>query len=273
MIETNHWIYPIASTIIVSFASLIGIVFVLLSTQKLKKIVFILVSFAVGALLGNVFFQLLPEAFHVLSDYKIIGIIVITGILIMFILEKFFHWHHDHRVENNEGHTHSVGYLSLVADGFHNFIDGILIASGWLISPEIGISTTIAVLLHEIPQEIGDFGILIHSGFSKKKALLFNFYSALTSVLGCALTLMAGAKLQELSIYVLPLAAGIFIYLAGSDLIPELNKDHSKKNAIIQLSAIVAGLVLILFISISNAHSHATEASHQENEHTEQCDH
>ena len=251
---TNVWINAIVSTLVVSLISITGIFFLALKTDKLQKIVFVLVSIAVGALLGNVFFHLIPESFETIENKGLIDILALTGILSFFIMEKFLHWHHGHDVGHLDHHPKSYGYISLMADGLHNFTDGILIAAGWMAGPEIGIATTITVVLHEIPQEISDFGILIHAGFTAKKALWLNFYAALAAVLGTVITLMIGTKVESLSHWVLPVAAGGFIYLAGTDLMPELNKDRSSRNSLIQLMMIIAGLALMYFFS--GGHSH-----------------
>lgn len=251
----NHiWINAIASTIVVSLISITGIFFLALKTDKLQKIVFILVSIAVGALLGNVFFHLIPESFETIENKGLIAILALTGILSFFVMEKFLHWHHGHDVGHIDPHPKSYGYISLFADGIHNFTDGILIAAGWMAGPEIGMATTLTVVLHEIPQEISDFGILIHAGFTAKRALWLNFYAALTAVLGTVITLLIGSKVESLSHWVLPVAAGGFIYLAGTDLMPELNKDRSSRNSLIQLLMIIAGLALMYFVS--GGHSH-----------------
>jgi zinc and cadmium transporter len=251
----NHiWINAIASTIAVSLISITGIFFLALKTDKLQKIVFVLVSIAVGALLGNVFFHLIPESFETIENKGLIAILTLSGILSFFIMEKFLHWHHGHDVGNMDQHPKSYGYISLFADGLHNFTDGILIAAGWMAGPEIGMATTLTVVLHEIPQEISDFGILIHAGFTAKKALWLNFYAALAAVLGTVITLMIGTRVESLSHWVLPVAAGGFIYLAGTDLMPELNKDRSSRNSLIQLIMIIAGLALIYLFS--GGHSH-----------------
>jgi zinc and cadmium transporter len=263
---SNIWIGSLSSTVIVSLISITGIFFLAMKTAKLQKIVFVLVSFAVGALLGNVFFHLLPESFEHIESTSTIAVLVMAGILLFFIMEKFLHWHHDHKiVDVNHHRPKSYGYISLFADGMHNFTDGILIAAGWMASPEIGIATTLAVILHEIPQEISDFGILIHAGFTAKKALWLNFYAALAAVLGNIITLLLGTSFESLSIYVLPVAAGGFIYLAGTDLMPELNKDRSKLNSLIQLVMIIAGLLLMYFVM--GDHSHAGHV------HGPDCDH
>lgn len=252
---SNIWIGSLTSTVLVSIISITGIFFLALKASKLQKIVFVMVSFAVGALLGNVFFHLLPESFEAIESTSLIAILVMAGILTFFIMEKFLHWHHGHKVEEIHDHPKSYGYISLFADGMHNFTDGILIAAGWMASPEIGIATTLAVVLHEIPQEISDFGILIHAGFTARKALLLNFYAALAAVLGNVITLLLGSSIESLAAYVLPVAAGGFIYLAGTDLMPELNKDRSRLNSLIQLVMIIAGLLLMYFVM--GDHSHA----------------
>jgi zinc and cadmium transporter len=251
----NHiWINAIASTIVVSLISITGIFFLALKTDKLQKIVFILVSIAVGALLGNVFFHLIPESFETIENKGLIAILVLSGILSFFIMEKFLHWQHGHDVGHMDQHPKSYGYISLFADGLHNFTDGILIAAGWMAGPEIGMATTLTVVIHEIPQEISDFAILIHAGFTAKRALWLNFYAALTAVLGTIITLMIGTRVESFSHWVLPVAAGGFIYLAGTDLMPELNKDRSSRNSLIQLVMIIAGLALIYLFS--GGHSH-----------------
>jgi zinc and cadmium transporter len=251
----NHiWINALVSTLLVSLISITGIFFLTLKAHKLQKFVFILVSLAVGALLGNVFFHLIPESFETIENRGTIALLILAGILAFFILEKFLHWHHGHDVEHLENHPKSYGYVSLMADGIHNFTDGILIAAGWMAGPEIGMATTLTVILHEIPQEISDFGILVHAGFTARKALWLNFYAALTAILGTVITLLAGSAIESLSNYVLPVAAGGFIYLAGTDLMPELNKDRSRTNSLIQLAMIVAGLALIFFFSGDHSH-------------------
>jgi zinc and cadmium transporter len=240
--------------------------FLALKTDKLQKIIFILVSFAVGSLFGSAFFALIPESFHLLPGSFIPGLMIAIGIITMFILEKIIHWRHEHNIQDLNKEK-PLGYISLVTDSLHNFIDGILIASAWAISPEIGIITTLAVIIHEVPQEIGDFGILIYAGFSKRKALFFNFLAALSAILGVLFTASLGNTFENISMYILPLAAGGFIYLAGSDLIPQLQREKSVKKTLIQLFAIIAGLTLMLFISRAHSHNHNSEHGHEDHEH------
>jgi zinc and cadmium transporter len=153
------------------------------------------------------------------------------------------------------------GYLSLYADAIHNFIDGVLIGATWMFMPELGVVTTISIVLHEIPQEISDLGILIHSGFTRAKALLFNFLSALTAVIGTVLALWIGHKVEHFSAYILPLAAGGFVYLAASSLLPEVIKDTTKRNLWLRLFFVLLGLFLIYYFSLESGgythrHSH-----------------
>lgn len=257
-------IYALLSALLISFIALIGIVFLAFNQKTLQKILFVLVSFAVGALFGSAFFMLIPESFHLLPGSFMLGIMVVSGILAMFVLEKFIRWKHNHDLAELQKES-PLGYISLITDALHNFIDGILIASAWAVSPEIGLATTLAVIIHEVPQEISDFGILIHAGFSRKKALLFNFLAAVTAILGVLFTFWLGQSFENISNYILPFAAGGFIYLAGSDLIPELHREKSVRKNLIQFAAIVAGLLLMLSISQTHSHEHGDSHSHEHN--------
>ncbi len=239
------WTQALLSTILVSAVSLVGIAFLSMNQVRLQKIVFILVSFAVGALFGDAFFHLLPESMELNENPSFTGGLVVAGILAFFVLEKFILWRHDHRILHDPKTIKPLGYMSLVADGFHNFIDGILIGASYLVSPHLGITTTMAVVLHEIPQEIGDFGVLVHSGFSTRKALWLNFLTACTSIAGTIVILMFGNTIQGVINYIIPFAAGGFIYLAGCDLIPELKKENSIKQSLLQLCCIVLGMLML----------------------------
>jgi len=258
----NVWIGALGSTLLVSLLSFSGILLLAMRAKQLKKVVFILVSFAVGALFGNTFFMLIPESFHQIDDSQTIGILIISGLIIMFVLEKFIHWHHNHNVSEEEV-TAPLGYISLITDSLHNFTDGVLIAAAWMASPEVGIATTLAVVVHEIPQEISDFGVLLHAGFSKRKALFLNFIAACSAILGGILTLTLGSVSAKMLTYILPFAAGGFIYLAGSDLIPELNRERDVKKSMIQFAAIIVGLVLMFYISLHHEHQPAEPADNQ----------
>ncbi|MDH4330622.1 MAG: ZIP family metal transporter [Candidatus Moranbacteria bacterium] len=236
------WIYTLLSVLIVSLVSLLGAVGLYFSTKKLEKILIYLVSLAAGTLLGGAFLHLIPEAMDNVGDEALIYVLV--GFLFFFVLEKIVHWRHCHKVAC-DAHPHAFSYVILVGDTIHNFIDGVVIAASFMMSIPLGVSTTIAVIFHEIPQEIGDFGSLIYAGFSKSKALLFNFLSALAAVLGAVIVLIIGNGFLEISKYMIPIAAGGFIYIAAVDLLPEMHKINEIKKSFKQLLVVVLGIIIM----------------------------
>ncbi len=246
------WLYSLASVLLVSALSLAGAATLFLSRSLLERVIFILVSLSVGALYGDAFIHLIPEVLESGVTPLLTSLYVLGGICIFFILEKFLRWRHQHGdVENEDSHgmhTHHIGPLVLIGDGVHNFIDGVIIGVSYLISVEVGIATTIAVIFHEIPQEIGDFGLLLHAGFSQKKALLFNFVSASFAILGVLVSLLLGPGIESIMPIALAFAAGGFIYIAGSDLVPELHKTKEIGKSILQLLSIFAGVGIMLLL-------------------------
>ncbi len=246
------WTYTLLSVLLVSLVSLIGIAFLsLFSAKRLAAMMFVLVSLAVGGLFGDTFLHLLPEAFADAPEQLTPSLGVLAGILTFFMLEKFLRWRHEHTVaEEGDQLIHPVGYMNLIADGVHNAIDGMIIASSYLVSVPLGVTTTFAVLLHEIPQEIGDFAVLLHAGFSKKRAMLLNFGSALLCFLGAVITLIVGSKISHLEGWMVPVTAGGFIYMAGSDLLPELHKESRPLHSLIQLVAVGVGVGLMLLFKV-----------------------
>lgn len=232
----------LASVALISLISFVGAVTLVLNRSLLHKGLFILVSLAVGALLGDVFVHIIPEAFEEIGDPTLVSLAIIGGIIAFFILEKALHWHHHHTSQHAEEFPHPLGRMVLITDGVHNFIDGIIIAASYMVSVEVGIATTIAVILHEIPQEIGNFGVLVHAGYTRMKALWFNFLSALTSFAGAGLAILLGTLTESFALWLLPIAGGGFIYVALSDLIPELHKDRRVSQGVIQVVAIVVGV-------------------------------
>lgn len=253
MLET--WIAALGSVLTISLVSLVGVTTLGLGIRRLKKLLLVLVSFSVGALFGSSFFHLLPEAFEQQGFGPAVPLWTLGGLLAFFVLEKFIHWRHCH-VPVSEEHLHPVVFMNFIGDGLHNFIDGILIGAAFLVSVPIGLTTSVAVLAHEIPQEIGDFGTLVFGGLSVKKALLFNFISGLTAVLGVVIVLLIGPGVSDISRQILPLTAGGFIYIAGSDLIPELRKENRLRDSAMQLASILAGLAMMYMLSTAFAHSH-----------------
>jgi zinc and cadmium transporter len=242
----------LASVITVSLIAFIGIIFIGLDERALKRVLMSLVGFSSGTLLGGAFLHLLPEAIEEDATQMTTFYYVILGIVIFFALEKFFYWRHCHE---EECPVHAFVYLNLIGDGIHNFIDGMIIAATYLIAFEsgnyaIGFATTLAVIFHEIPQEIGDFGVLIYGGLSKKKALTYNFVSALTAVFGAVATYYL-AYMQSIETLLVPFAAGGFIYIAATDLMPELHKRVHAGESIVQLLTIVMGIGLMACLKIA----------------------
>jgi len=243
---TVVWLYSLVSVIIVSLISLVGVLVFSLKEENLKKILLYLVSFSAGGLFGHAFIHMIPEAVGENGFGLQVSLYILSGIITSFIVEKFLQWRHCH-IPTSEEHPHSFAYMNLFGDAVHNFIDGLIIGGSYLASIPLGVATTLAVVFHEIPQEIGDFGVLVYGGFNKSRALFFNFSTALTAIFGAIVALSLGFFIQDFIPFLIPFAAGNFIYIAGSDLIPELRKEEPRflKSAL-QLTAFVLG-VLILF--------------------------
>ena len=249
-------LYILGSVVLVSIMSLVGVLSISFQQKSLARALAFLVPLAVGALLGDAFFHLIPESFSVAERPTTASIGIILGIVSFFFLEKFLRWHH-HSIEvsSNEPSEDSdkkhLGSLILISDGLHNFIDGIIIGASYLLSVEVGIATTMAIIMHEIPQEIGDFGVLIYAGYSRATAVLYNFLSALTAILGASLIIFLGSLPETLIQGVTAFAAGVFIYIASSDLVPELHKNTEGKNILLEVAGISLGLLamyLLLFL-------------------------
>lgn len=230
-----------------SLLSLVGLAFISVGEEKLKRIIFVMVSLAVGGLFGDAFIHLLPESFERIGSKLQASLFVLAGIFVFFVLEKFLLWRHQHVLESDHP-IHPVGYINLLADGAHNFIDGVIIGASYDVSLHVGIATTLAVIFHEIPHELGNFFVLLYAGFTKRKALFFNFVSALFAILGTVMSLLVGSRVAEFASVMLPLAAGGFIYIAGSDLVPELNKESTLAKSLVQMLAIAVGVGLMLVL-------------------------
>jgi zinc and cadmium transporter len=244
------WIYTLLSVALVSSISLIGVFFLSLNEKVLKKILIFLVSFAVGGLFGDAFIHLLPEAFEKLGSGLETSLLVITGIFIFFILEKFIRWRHCHMNDCEHNRARPMATMNFIGDSVHNFIDGMLIGASYFVSIPLGISTTLAILLHEIPQEIGDFGVFLHAGFSIKKAFTYNILSAAFAFLGAIIALFAASRIEDFALYLLPVTAGGFIYIAGSDLMPELHHETKTKTSFYQLASILAGVGMLTLLTL-----------------------
>jgi zinc and cadmium transporter len=252
------WIYSLVSVTVVSLVALVGLLTLSLSEERIRRGALILVSFAVGTLLGGAFIHLIPRAFAGKSEPLGPSLLVLGGILIFFIVEKLLRHHHGplHQYfhpEHEHDHDHGrpeLAAINVIGDGVHNFIDGVLIGGSYLVSPELGLTTTVAVLFHEIPQEIGDFGVLVHSGLSVRKAILVNLASASVAVLGTLLALIAGSVTGDaITTVLVPVAAGGFVYIAAADLIPELHHERSRRGLIIQASFLVLGVTAMALLT------------------------
>lgn len=242
------WSYTLISVLVVSLISFVGALALVARSERFRHWLIYLISFAAGALLGDVFLHILPEMAERGFDAKD-GFYILIGIFVFFALERLVWWHHSHSEHSEE--IHSVVYLTQVGDTLHNFMDGIIIATSYFVSIPVGIATTFAVIFHEIPEEIGNFAVLIHGGWSARKALFYNFLSALSAVAGALVVLVFAQKSSDVPSWMVSLAASSFIYIAMSDLIPEIhNKTHNKKSfqlmAAFVLGVLAMGALLFL---------------------------
>lgn len=234
------WI--LVATILVSLISFLGAITLAMKEELLEKILLALVGLAAGALIGGAFLHLLPKAIEQGTwSLNNIFLSLIIGMIIFFILEKAL-WRHCHE---RACPIHVFAYINLVGDGVHNFIDGLIIAASFIVSIPLGLVTTLAVAVHEIPQELGDFGVLVYGGLSIKKALTLNFITALTAVVGGVTGFYLLPYFENAVIFLLPFAAGGFIYIAASDLIPELHKEVDTVKTLMSFSTFLLGIILM----------------------------
>lgn len=237
--------YTLISILLVSVISIVGITVFFTKDKHLPNILLFLISFSAGALLGDAFIHLLPESLE--SGINFAPLAVISGILAFFILEKIIHWRHCHQPTSKE-HPHPLAAMNLVGDAFHNFLDGVIIATSYVVSVPLGVATTLAVLLHEIPQEVGDFGVLLYAGYTKKKALFMNFLISLTALFGGIVGLILSKIIEPFAGIMIAFTAGGFIYIATADLIPEMKKDIGLKKTSIQLIGLLLGIGIMLLM-------------------------
>jgi len=247
------WLFSLLSVSAVSLVSLVGLATLSLNEVQLRRFATMLVSFAVGALLGDAFIHLVPEAL-VSSGAAVLqpSLLILVGMLLLFVVEKLLRHRHAplHEQHHPRALVPELATINVVGDAVHNFIDGILIGASYLASPALGISTTLAVILHEIPQELADFGVLVHSGLSARQAVWFNLISASTAVLGTVAILIVGATAgAAVTKLLVPIAAGAFIYIASADLIPELQHDRTLRSLIVQVPLIMLGVALMALIA------------------------
>ena len=233
--------YILASTFLVSLISFVGALTLLLKEKLLNEILLFLVAFSAGTLIGGAFLHLIPEALESMP-HDTVFIYLLAGFIMFFLLEKYLYWRHCH---NGVCPVHAFTYMNLVGDALHNFLDGLVIAAAFSVSLKIGIITTVAVILHEIPQELGDFGVLIYGGLTKARALGYNFLFGLTAMVGALGGYFLIKVVSGMSVIFLSLTAGGFLYVASSDLIPELHKQKGFKRSTISFIVFMAGLVFM----------------------------
>lgn len=238
------FIWILGATLLVSAVSLIGILTFGVKSRVLDRTLLLLIGFAAGGLMGGAFLHLLPEAVEQ-SGGEPIFLYTLAGFGTFFLMERYLYWRHCH---NGVCDLHTFTYLNLMGDGIHNFIDGLVIAASFITSIKLGIVTTLAVIFHEIPQEMGDFGVLVYGGFSRKKALSFNFLCALMSILGAAAGYFLSNTAKDFSLFLISFTAGGFIYIAASDLIPELHREREAKKANLAFITFILGIIFMVLV-------------------------
>lgn len=270
-------LFTIGSVAVISLCSFLGTLLLTARERFVSKAMPYLVAFATGAVLGIVFFHLLPEVMES-TEPRTGSMFVLGGVLLAFCIEKFIHWHHCHHVDHHdeeEGHhTHPVGPLIVIGDSLHNFIDGMLIASAFFVSVPLGIATAIGIILHEVPQELSDMALLLHSGFSRGRALLWNTLSSCAAIVGAVVAIGFAQWVEGIELVLLPIAAGNFLYIATTDLIPELHKETRLAKTLQQLGLVALGIALMAGLATAQhelggdeAHGHGEE--HEEDNHDE----
>lgn len=236
--------YIIITTFVIALIAFVGVFTLAMKEHLLNKILLVLVSLSAGALMGGAFLHLLPEAVESSEGADILSF-VLVGFILFFIIEKVLHWRHCHKGKCD---VHTFHYMNLIGDSVHNFIDGLIIAASFIVSIPFGITTTVAIAAHEIPQEIGDFGVLIYGGFEKKKAILLNFAVALTVVMGGIVGYIISKRIEQVVVFLIPFAGGGFIYIAATDLIPEIKKEMNIKKSMATILVFMCGILIMWLI-------------------------
>jgi len=244
----NHWIQALAAGSLVSLVSLSGAFTLWIDRRHLRRIVPLLVSLAVGVLLGDAFIHLIPDAIRQIGSLDRACMLVLAGIMLFFAIEKIVRNRHQHHILESPGvHAAAAGArMNLVGAAIHNFTDGVIIASSFLASPLLGVTTTAAIVAHEIPHEIGDVGALINGGYAPRRAVALNFLCALAVVAGVLATLNIGHWMAGTVPYLLPIAAGGFIYIAVADLIPSLHEHRGFGCSALQVAIMILGISCML---------------------------
>lgn len=241
------FLWIIVSGVAMSAIALVGSVTLLLSDSALRRTILPLVAFAAGSLIGGAFFHMIPASIAATSNPLMTFVWVTLGFLVFFVLEQFLHYHHCHRASADC--RQPLTYLVLIGDGLHNFLGGLAVAGAILTDLRLGAVTWLAAVAHEVPQELGDFAVLIHGGWPKMRALVLNLLSGSTFLLGSILAYMASFRVEVF--FLVPFAAGNFLYIGASDLVPEVNKHREFWMNVILFVAFVSGLVTLLVIRLT----------------------
>jgi zinc and cadmium transporter len=245
------WI--LGSTFTISLVAFVGVLTLFFKERLLRKVLTALVAFAAGALMGGAFLHLIPEAILTLGMHEVsllnVFLYFLLGFCVFFVVEQLIRWHHHHTLEHPE--IMPFSYLILIGDAVHNFIDGIVIAASFIVNFPVGIATALAVALHEVPQEIGDFGVLVYGGFEKVKALMLNYACATLIFFGALIGYVVHGMLGNSIVFLLPFAAGNFVYVAGADLVPEIGFKRSLKKTLMRFSLFLMGLAIMFIIKLT----------------------
>lgn len=294
---TTIWLYSLASVAIVSLIALVGVVLLPVSKNRFATLSKYLIGLSAGAMLGNVAVHLIPESYEHGSSSLVTTILIAAGFAACWIFDRVLKLrchhsidrsdcggccqrpadntccrdgqageHHDHdHSEEGAAHIHPTGWLSILSHSIENFTDGAVIAASYMLSIEVGIATTIAVILHEIPLELGEFGVLLNAGFARKRALVINFLSGLIAFIGTALVLLLGSSLESAAASITPVAAGMMLYITFLGLLPKLFAEDNRKVQLGQFAVFAASLALMFFIG-GHDHEHADAATGNQNQ-------
>mgnify|MGYP006281992703 CR=1 FL=1 len=241
--------WTVATTVGISLTAWVGVLTLFLRDELVDEVLLGLVALAAGSLVGGAFLHLLPRAIAEAGtdDTLPLFLSLIGGFCLFYVLEQFLHWHHHHSTT----HAHDpVSSLVLLSDTLHNFVDGLVVAGAFLVDVPLGVTTTLAIALHEVPQEIGDFGVLVYSGFDRRRALVLNYLTQSTVVLGGVVGVLLGDVVTGLPTVVLPFAAGNFVYIASSDLIPEIKGETDVVRSVLYFLVFLAGIAFMLGIRL-----------------------
>lgn len=235
----------LVSTFLISLGALVGAFTLVFNRKRLQSILLSLVSLSAGTLMGGAFLHLLPEALEFMDTERVF-LLTLASFVGFFLIERVLHWHHCH---DSEHEKHTLGQMNLIGDGVHNFLDGLILAAAYSVDIHVGIATTVAVALHEIPQEISDFGVLLHSGYKVKQALILNFSVALLIMAGGVAGFLLAGMTEAISVSLMPIAAGGFLYIAAADLLPEIRQEKKLSNSLLHMSIFVIGIFMMYFLA------------------------